>query len=669
MLFVGVLGLFVYSNTIHSPFQFDDATNIIENPIIKDLQYFSGPSNAKAFPLYNTFKNRFIGFLTFALNYRLHGLDVTGYHIVNLAIHIINALLVYWLVLLTFKAHSSWLMAHSKKTNNHGLSAMSYDLSAIIALFSALLFVAHPIQTQAVTYIVQRFTSLATLFYLLSLVLYIKFRLQVAGCKLQKSETKTLNSKLLTLNPMFLYLASVLSAVLAMKTKEIAFTLPIIIVLYEFSFFTETFNFKLLTLNFKKFLFLTPFLLTLLIIPLSYIGTDTSAGDLLSDVSETARLQTDMSRLNYLFTEFRVVVTYIRLLFLPVNQNLDYDYPIYNSFLNPNVFLSLLLLLSIFGLGVYLFYCSKNPPPSPFYKGGIKGGQASPNSLPITHHALRITAFGIFWFFITLSVESSVIPIEDVIFEHRVYLPGIGLIIAFVSFVFYLFLRFKPHLPLTACYLLLTTSVVVLSIASYQRNAIWKDEISLWTDVVSKSPNKARGYNGIGIAYKKLKQYAKAIEQFRNAARLDSKNAEAHYNLGNTYKDLGLIDNALSEYQTALAIDPYIAEIHFSFANVLKNKGLIDEAIEHYKIAIKLQPDFTDAHNFLGFAYYYHKKQLNEAVEEYQIALKQDPRNATTHLNLGIVYKSMGQADKAMEHFNIARELNPALYKTGSSHP
>ncbi|MBI4838527.1 MAG: tetratricopeptide repeat protein, partial [Nitrospirae bacterium] len=252
-------------------------------------------------------------------------------------------------------------------------------------------------------------------------------------------------------------------------------------------------------------------------------------------------------------------------------------------------------------------------------------------------------------------------------------------IIAFVSAVFYLVFRFSSFIlqpssfpsrhALRITVFLLAASVVVLSFASYQRNAVWKDEISLWTDVVSKSPNKARGYNGLGLAYKKLKQYAEAIEQFRKAARLDSKNAEAHYNLGNTYKDLGFIDNALTEYQTALTIDPNIAEIHLSFANVLKNKGLIDEAIEHYKSAIKLQPDFTEAHNYLGFAYYYHKRQFNEALEEYQVALKQDPRNAATHLNLGIVYKSMGQPDKAAEHFNIARGLNPSLYETKSSHP
>ncbi|MBI4710761.1 MAG: hypothetical protein HY759_06650, partial [Nitrospirae bacterium] len=102
-LLLAVFGILAYSNTFNIPFHFDDASNIVENPIIKDFQYFSEPSNAKAFPMYNTFKNRFIGFLTFALNYRLHNLNVTGYHVVNLTIHILNALLVYWLVLLTLR--------------------------------------------------------------------------------------------------------------------------------------------------------------------------------------------------------------------------------------------------------------------------------------------------------------------------------------------------------------------------------------------------------------------------------------------------------------------------------------------------------------------------------------------------------------------------------------
>ena len=285
------------------------------------------------------------------------------------------------------------------------------------------------------------------MFCLLSLVLYVKWRIL-------NSEAKTLNSKLLTFNSMFLYFVSLISAVLAMKTKEIAFTLPIIIALYEFSFFTETFNSKLLTFNFKKFLFLIPFLLTMLIIPLSYTGINKSGADLLHVIDKAARTSA-IPRMDYLFTQFSVVGTYLRLLFLPVNQNLDYDYPIYNTFLNPNVFLPFLLLLSIFGLGVYLFYCSKLKNNDTGYKIQDTGYTTQNKNLYLEScimnhesvYLLRLTAFGIFWFFITLSVESTVLPLEDVIFEHRLYLPSIGIIIAFVSFVFFIFSRLTQNPP------------------------------------------------------------------------------------------------------------------------------------------------------------------------------------------------------------------------------
>ncbi len=123
-----------------------------------------------------------------------------------------------------------------------------------------------------------------------------------------------------------------------MKTKEIAFTLPIMILLYEFIFFKSTLK--------RKLVFLVPVLLTLVIVPMSMLHIDKPLGEVLSDLSEKSRLQTDMSRGDYLMTEMRVIVTYIRLIFLPVNQNLDYDYPIYRSFFSPPVFLSFLFLVS-----------------------------------------------------------------------------------------------------------------------------------------------------------------------------------------------------------------------------------------------------------------------------------------------------------------------------------
>jgi hypothetical protein len=213
-----IAGFAVYSNTFHVPFLWDDRTSIVENPVIKSVGNFF--FNTKGYE-YNP--RRFIGYMSFALNYFMGGLDVTGYHVFNLAVHIVNSLLVYALVLLTFRT-----------PRMKGTSIVSS--SGLVALGAALLFVVHPVQTQAVTYIVQRLTSLAVMWYLLSLCLYAGWRLwqEAHGGK-----------------GLLLYGFTLISIVLAMKTKEIAFTLPLMIVLYDFYFFRE-----------RKTLWLVPVLLT-----------------------------------------------------------------------------------------------------------------------------------------------------------------------------------------------------------------------------------------------------------------------------------------------------------------------------------------------------------------------------------------------------------------------
>ncbi|MBI4823436.1 MAG: hypothetical protein HY805_04290 [Nitrospirae bacterium] len=194
LILIALLGILSYSNTFNSPFQWDEDFLIAQNPIVKDLSYFLEPSKAKGFEYYGAFKSRYIGYLTFALNYKLHGTDVRGYHIVNLTIHILNALLVYFLVVLTFRTPYLSLRGTESRSN-------------LIALFSALLFVSHPIQTEAVTYIFQRLASLCAFFYLLSIVLYIKWRLAFPLPRGEGVRGRVI--------PLLLYLASILSAILA----------------------------------------------------------------------------------------------------------------------------------------------------------------------------------------------------------------------------------------------------------------------------------------------------------------------------------------------------------------------------------------------------------------------------------------------------------------------
>jgi hypothetical protein len=592
-----VLGIIVYSNTFYVPFYYDDIPNIVENPKLRDLGNFWPPSGT-----------RWFGFLTFALNYHFGGLSTLGYHIVNLTIHIINAILVYWLVSLTLRTpfFSNQLSAVSCQHKETSIHPFTY-----LPLFVALLFVSHPIQTQAVTYIYQRFTSLATMFYLLTIVMYIKGRIQQSAISNQPSAISRQKLEIFKLKAesCMLYAASLFSAVLAMKTKEIAFTLPIVIVLYEFCFFSRTPSSKLRTPNLKQFIYLLPFLFTLLIIPLDLFGPEFKIHTSESNIGDNIQKEqiidlTTLSRYEYLLTQFRVIVTYIRLVFIPVNQTLDYDYPVYDTFFNPNVFLSFLFLLSLFGFGVYLFYRSRVTMHS---SQSFNSTRYPLPAIRYTLPATRLIAFGIFWFFITLSVESSVIPILHVIFEHRVYLPSIGIIIAFSTAVFYVLhrateqqsnravvkgktavlLRYcsTAYCLLLTAYCLLSTIIIFFSITSYMRNELWGNPVLFWRDNVKKAPEKVAPYYHLGVAYYNAGQIRDAIEAFNLASILGPGFPEIFFRKGLAYEKIGWWDDAMKEYEKTLSLNPNFKEARYNLEAIQTLKRVMKErgpAVDSY---------------------------------------------------------------------------------------
>jgi Flp pilus assembly protein TadD len=387
----------------------------------------------------------------------------------------------------------------------------------------------------------------------------------------------------------------------------------------------------------RRALRLLPFLLTLLIIPSTFLFLDNPPGYLVGDVSESTAKQY-ISRLEYLFTEFRVIVTYTRLLFLPVSQNLDYDYPINQSFFEPQVLLSFLFLFSLIGLGIYMLQRSR------------KGETAA-----------RLIAFGIFWFFLSLSVESGIIPLH-VINEHRVYLPSAGFFSALSTTLFVILEKIDGKKIQKAVIGIFLLVLLTLASATYARNSVWKSEKSLWEDVISKSPGKATAHYNLALAYGADGLTDKAIEHYTTAIRLKPDLEEAHYNLGNVFKAEGLLDKAIEHYTTAIRLKPDYAEPHNNLGTVYRALGLVDKAIAHYQAAIRIWPGYADPHNNLGFIYFYSKGDVRKAIEHYEAALRLKPYNAKTHLNLGITYKAKGMADKASAHFDKARELNPALF-------
>jgi tetratricopeptide (TPR) repeat protein len=517
---------------------------------------------------------------------------VTGFHVVNVSIHFINSALVYLLIIILFNSlplKSSNITQHKK----------------LLALSSALIFTAHPIQTQAVTYIVQRFTSLATLFYLASVIMYIGARLASTEVNAGKSgQRNNFKTKLL-------YAGALLCTVCAMKTKEIAITIPFTLMTIEWMFFAGSLR--------KRIPWLMPFICSLLIIPLSIMNLDQPISDIISTASESTRVQSPLSRLEYFYTQLRVIVTYIRLLFLPINQNLDYAYPVYNSLSDPNVFLSGLLIVSILILASFSL---------------LRYGTSKPAS--------KLAVFGIFWFFITLSVESSIIPIRDVIFEHRLYLPSVGVFLTIATCIYTLFLRLKERWQHSGILLLgvMLSVVIALTFSACERNKVWLDEITLWEDVIAKSPDNARGHKNLGSAYTAQNKRSKARKHFEICIKLNDQDLTCHYNLGVIFHHMGIIDSAIKKYEKALQLkkafvdSPYIySDIHFNLGLAYQTKKLHYKAIQSFKSSIKIKPNDPYAHNDIGVSYL-SLGLIDESKKHFQTAVRLSPGYKDAQRNL-----------------------------------
>jgi hypothetical protein len=529
-----LLGLFAYGNSLHGEFVFDDIRQVRDNAMIRDLGVFLGPSGYRWNP------NRFVGYATFALNYRLGGLHVFGYHLTNLITHLLTSLLVCQLVRLAFR---------TPLVRNTPLAPNARGVSFV----AAALFVTHPLGTQAVTYIVQRLTSLAALFYLLAVVLYLSWRLA--------AESQGIRGRRRPL----LYAGVLLSALLAVRTKEIAFTLPAAIALTELLFFPAG--------GLRRWLPVLPVGAIALLIPASWIDFRGPVAAVAASADRVTRLLTPVSRLDYLKTQAVVVVEYLRLLVWPSGQNIDHDLPVFTSAFNPRVLFSLALLGSLAGFAVWI------------------GRRSAPRpGRPSVDPAFRVVAFGIGWFFVTLAVESSLIPIVDVIYEHRAYLPSVGFFAAAATLLGLLFLKVAPENAERVTVLTGVALALLLGSLTMQRNAVWTSALTLWSDAAEKSPGKARPHLLLGEALEAARRYGDAEREFRRAVEIDPEFPPGRTSLATFLQKSGNTRDAEAEYRAVLRLDSTHHPAIFNLAELLWTSGRRDEAAALYRRFLELAP-------------------------------------------------------------------------------
>jgi tetratricopeptide (TPR) repeat protein len=387
-------------------------------------------------------------------------------------------------------------------------------------------------------------------------------------------------------------------------------------------------------------------LLTLLIIPLTITGFDNSPLEISSPKSPSMMGYGELSRMEYFLTQYRVFATYIRLLLLPVGQSLCHDYPVYRSFAAPGVLLSFLFFSSLLCLAVYMVFRSKD-----------------------SLSALRLPAYGILWFFLTLSVESTIIPLPMVINEYRLYLPSVGAFLAIVGSVFFIAEKFKEkqNHAIAAAITILALVTVVLQTSTYARNRVWKSSITLWEDVVRKSPLEPRGHNNLAMAYESQGLTDEAIKHFQSAVVLMPENSGLHKNLASAYWSGGMKEKAILHYEKALKLSPRITNAHINLGIIYCETGRLDEAIEHFMKALDIDPNSSLAYNNLGIAYRL-KGHDEEAIKNFRTALLLTPDSEEAHYNLGYVYFIKGLIDKAHREFDTVLTMNPDNQNARSFH-
>lgn len=623
ILTIFAVGICIYSNSLKVPFIFDDRPNIVDNPAVHLTSLTPERIHHACFAGYIT-KRRPLAYLSFALNYYAGGYNETGYHIVNIVIHVIGGTLVYFLALLTLRLAPGSL--------KHGNRQVEDSMIKWTSLFAALLFTAHPLQTQAVTYIVQRMTSLATMFCLLSLLLYILGR-----------------SNSVSWQRWALWSGGLLSWILSLATKEIGVVLPFLILLYEWFFFQ-----KLSSTWIKK-----SALWGLAAIGLFGLAAYLYMGFNAFEVMFGGYEQRDFTMGERVMTQFRVLVFYLSLVLLPLpgRLNLGHDIALSHSLIDPASTLVCLLLLT--GLFVLAIFLARRQP---------------------------VVSFCLLWFFVTHLLESTVISLE-LIYEHRMYLPMFGICLALSYLVFAAFgpRRQAAIVTMTLAILLLGIATYTRNEAWNDRVTFWSDvvekspqspraylnrgnEIERLGDPMKALMDYNRalelkddfpeGYYNRGNAYSTLGKTDEAMADYKSAIKFRPEYFEAYGNLGLIYESQGKLNIARDHYEKAIEINPAFAAGHLNLGVLNYKERKFEDATYHLIESLRYAPHIYQAYNNLA-AILIEQKNFVEAEKQLYKALQWDPGYVDAHFNFGRIAELTGRRARAITCFKEALKYDP----------
>jgi len=597
----------IYSNTFHSSWHFDDKPNIVNN-------YYLHLNNLHPNSLFQTlFTNprnpweigdkmyRPVACLTFALNWYFGKDSVTGYHAVNIIMHILSAFILYLTILNLF--------------NSPKLKDKFNESEHFIALLTAVLWAVNPIQTQAVTYIVQRMASLATMFYILGIYFYIKARV-IDSLK----------------NRIFLIIGCVFSFIFAIGSKENAAMLPLSLILIEIVFFQDLGSQK----KRRVFFGIAAGTVSLVLIMGIFFFMK---GDPLFFLKEYANRPFTFAE--RLMTEPRIVIHYLSQIFYPVPNRLsiEHDVLLSTSLFQPWTTLPAILTILLL-IGTSLFLVRRRPLIAFaiffFFLNHVVESTIIPLELFFEHRNYLPS------FFLFLPVSAGIKWLIDYYRENK-----ISMYIIIVSFV---------TLLLTG----LGISTYIRNAAWATEITLWEDAMRkapgsarpLTALALEMSQEGDLGNIRYDLA---LKLYEKSLSLQKSRKNIYpailNNMAGIYFQKGNSQKAVDLLIRALD-------IDPNYTKGRFDLIKMLITRGRWNDASEHADKLVSITESHEGYLNIKGFILLKQKKP-DEAIKYFQKSLRLAPNFKTTLMYMGDALSLSGEYSRADWFLRRAKNIPP----------
>jgi tetratricopeptide (TPR) repeat protein len=605
LLVAGILT--AYHGCWRLPFVFDDLTAIPQNATLAGFRSALFP------PLDTTVTGRPLVNESLALNYRLGGFDLPGYHAINVGILIAGALALFGLARRLFKRFGPiWA-----------------ERSGEIAALSALIWALHPLQTESVTYLVQRAEALMGLCYLV--VLYCTVR--AAEAEADRAAARCWMA------------GAVLACWSGMAAKEVMVSAPVLAFALDRTCLAGSWRAAWR----RRWGMYVPMALAWILLAVLVASTHGRSG--------TSGLGVQLSRLRFFRTQLWGAALYLRLSFWPSGQVFDYGTFWIDRAAQwlPAAILVLLLAATAAvafargkwagWLGVWFFAVLA---PTSLVFGARQTLAEHRMYLALAPVTLLAVAAAFRWAGRAAWALVAVPVVCGVLTErrNRVYSSELNLWYDTVAKV--------PG-----------NSYALNNIGSWDLRAQrWAEALSYLQRSIAAKADYADAWTNLSVAQLRLGQVAAGEASLREALRLKPESSAANNDYGNLLREQGRPQDSLPYFERAIAVAPDFADAHSNYGNSLLTLGRLAEAEKQYRLALQLAPATADAtnaqaRNGLGLALL-RSGHAAEARKQFAAALRLDAGLAIAYANDGEALKALGRLAEAAQRYTEAEARDPA---------